>query len=282
MALWAGHIEVKGMSVYSTGNGTSWTQKGANIDGEKRRRYFRNFSKYARFQNGLPSVSPGYSIDTLGYYYAELGQVRIFRWNGLEWVQKGLSIIGDTSSLYGYSGHSVSMPDSNTIAIGAPGGNGIGSGQVRIYGWSGSEWDQKGKGINGQASNDEFGWSVSMPDTNAVGIGAILNDGNGSNSGHVRIFTIQSSIGIEEQSLRNVLIYPNPASETITIAHPNAQFNKNTRVILYDLLGNKLLRQVPGRIGNVHKLDVSRFSAGVYILKVVQDKEILVNRASRD
>ena len=34
-----------------------------------------------------------------------------------------------------YSGNSVSMPDSNTVAIGTPynAGNGLGAGHVRIY-----------------------------------------------------------------------------------------------------------------------------------------------------
>jgi len=50
-----------------------------------------------------------------------------------------------------------------------------------------------GSDVNGEASNDESGWSVSM---NAAGdrmaIGAPYNDGNGISSGHVRVYALSS------------------------------------------------------------------------------------------
>ena len=93
------------------------------------------------------------------------------------------------------SGYSVSMPDANTVAIGARSNdeNGSNSGHVRIYSWDGSSWTQKGLDINGEASEDVSGSSVSMPDANTVAIGALNNDGNGSNSGHVRIYSWDGS-----------------------------------------------------------------------------------------
>ena len=49
--------------------------------------------------------------------------------------------------------------------------------------------DQLGADINGEATSDESGYSVSLSsDGNTVAIGATYNDGNGSNSGHVRIY----------------------------------------------------------------------------------------------
>ena len=46
-----------------------------------------------------------------------------------------------------------------------------------------------GADINGEAANDNFGWSVSMNGAgDRIVVGAIFNDGNGSNSGHVRVF----------------------------------------------------------------------------------------------
>jgi hypothetical protein len=48
---------------------------------------------------------------------------------------------------------------------------------------------QLGSDINGEASGDELGSSVSMnSDGTIVAIGAERNDGNGSSSGHVRVF----------------------------------------------------------------------------------------------
>ena len=77
------------------------------------------------------------------------------------------------------------------LAIGAwsNDGNGSNAGHVRIYDWNGTAWTQLGADIDGEAASDQSGYSVSM---NAAGdrlaIGALSNDGNGSNAGHVRIY----------------------------------------------------------------------------------------------
>ena len=52
---------------------------------------------------------------------------------------------------------------------------------------SGSAWDQLGQDIDGEAAGDRSGFSVSLAG-NRLAIGAYQNDGNGSNSGHVRIY----------------------------------------------------------------------------------------------
>ena len=91
------------------------------------------------------------------------------------------------------------MPDANTVAIGAPynDGNGSNSGHVRIYSWDGSSWIKKGVDIDGEASDDQSGYSVSLSsDGSIVAIGAISNDGNGSNSGHVRVFNNLTTTGL--------------------------------------------------------------------------------------
>ena len=52
---------------------------------------------------------------------------------------------------------------------------------------------QLGQDIDGEAAYDQSGWSVSLSsDGNTVAIGAVANDGNGSNSGHVRVYNIGS------------------------------------------------------------------------------------------
>ena len=51
------------------------------------------------------------------------------------------------------------------------------------------EWTQLGKEIVGQEEEDYSGWSVSLSsDGTVVAIGALYNDGNGENSGHVRVY----------------------------------------------------------------------------------------------
>lgn len=180
----AGHVRVYSWSPLDT----SWVQKGADIDGE----YYSDYSGRAISMSDGQTVAIGaYGNDGNGN---SAGHVRVFRWNGSAWVQKGLDIGGSYS--YDYAGYSVSMPDSNTVAVGAYGSDYAGTyaGQVKIYKWNGSNWIQKGLAINGEASNDYSGYSVSMADSNTVAIGAPYNDGNGSYSGHVRIYEWKDSV----------------------------------------------------------------------------------------
>jgi hypothetical protein len=52
----------------------------------------------------------------------------------------------------------------------------------------GDEWVQLGQDIDGEAANDESGYSVSLSsDGSIVAIGAGNNDGKGTDSGHVRV-----------------------------------------------------------------------------------------------
>jgi len=89
------------------------------------------------------------------------------------------------------------MPDKDTIAIGAPNNeeNGADAGHVRIYRWNGQSWNLKSQDLEGEYARDLSGHSVSMPDSNTIAVGAIYNDGNGSGSGHVRIYQWFNSTG---------------------------------------------------------------------------------------
>ena len=80
------------------------------------------------------------------------------------------------------------------VAIGANGndGNGTSSGHVRVYALSSGSWSQLGDDIDGEAVDDQSGYSVSMNWPVTVAIGAWYNDGNGSSSGHVRVYQYSS------------------------------------------------------------------------------------------
>ena len=110
-----------------------------------------------------------------------------------DWIQQGADIDGEAAG--DQSGRSVSLSsDGTTFAIGAyrNDGNGENSGHVRIYAWNSttSAWEQQGADIDGEAAGDYCGGSVSLSsDGTIVAIGADHNDGNGTSSGHVRIYS---------------------------------------------------------------------------------------------
>ena len=118
------------------------------------------------------------------------GNARIYDWDGARWTQVGVDIEGE--AVNDSSGFAIAMStDGNRIAVGAfsNDGNGFDSCHVRVYDWDGTTWNQVGTDIDGEGVTDYFGYSVAMSgDGNRIAVGAHLNDGNGSNSGHVRIY----------------------------------------------------------------------------------------------
>ncbi len=85
--------------------------------------------------------------------------------------------------------------------------NGNSSGHVRVFQYIGSSWFQLGTDINGEAAEDRFGSSVSLSsDGRTVASGALFNDGNGSNSGHVRVFSIGGTLSAVSANITGALI----------------------------------------------------------------------------
>eukprot|EP00804_Cyclotella_cryptica_P024067 CCRYP_007292-RE/>CCRYP_007292-RE protein AED:0.02 eAED:-0.01 QI:0/-1/0/1/-1/1/1/0/726 len=178
-------------------NGASWQKLGLDIDGE------------AEGDNSGRSVSLSGdgSIVAIGAYLndgngPDSGHVRVYRWNGANWVQLGGDINGQAAG--DNSGCSVSLSDDGLIvAIGARynDGNGSNSGHVRIHRWNGIAWIQQGNDINGEAAGDDFGWAVSLSsDGSTVAVGADLNNGGGTDSGHVRVYRWNGTVW-EQQGL---------------------------------------------------------------------------------
>jgi hypothetical protein len=177
----AGHVRVYEYS------GSAWVQKGGDIDGEATGDY--SGRSVSLSSDGSIVAIGAYSNDGTGI---NAGHVRVYEYSGSAWVQKGGDIDGEAAS--DLSGYSVSLSSDGTIvAIGAIDNDGAGNaaGHVRVYEYSGSAWVQKGGDIDGEATGDQSGYSVSLSsDGSIVAIGAIYNDGTDSNAGHVRVYQI--------------------------------------------------------------------------------------------
>ena len=175
----AGSVEVY---EYSSG---SWTKMGSTINGEAASDQFG----YAVSMNGAGTriVVGAITNDGNG---SNSGHVRVFDWNGTAWTQVGADINGESDT--DYFGNSVSINDAgDRIVVGAylNDGNGSNSGHARVFDWNGIVWTQVGADINGEAANDQFGYAVSMNGAGTrIVVGGFLNDGNGPNSGHARVF----------------------------------------------------------------------------------------------
>jgi hypothetical protein len=171
-------------------NGSSWLQRGSDMDGEAA-------NDLSGYSVSLSSDGNILAIGAPGNGSTDSGHVRVYYWSGSSWLRRGSDIDGEAPS--DNSGYSVSLSsDGNILAVGAYLNNGINgsdSGHVKVYKWNGTSWAQYGADIDGEASNDNSGYSVSLSsDGSFLAIGATYNNGiNGSDSGHVRVFTYGSA-----------------------------------------------------------------------------------------
>ena len=207
----SGHVRVYEYS------GSSWTQLGADIDGEAA----YDYSGYS------VSLSSDGTIVAIGARYndgngSDSGHVRVYQYSGSSWTKIGDDIDGEAA--YDNSGYSVSLSSDGTIvAIGAyvNDGNGSYSGHVRVYEYSSGSWSQPVPDIDGEATDDQSGYSVSLSsDGTKVAIGARFNDGNGSSSGHVRVYDIET-----------------PTISSVSLAADNSTITVTTSLSVYNSSG---------------------------------------------
>ena len=161
----------------------AFSQIGSNITGDGSSHYFGR---------GVSLSSNGTVVAIGASNGNSTGYTQIYAWNSAtsSWQKRGNNINGEGSRDFFGSAVSISS-DGNTVAIGAKNNddNGTRSGHVRIYNWNGSAWIQLGSDIQGEIAEDKSGTSISLSnDGSIVAIGAPQNDGNGNNSGHVRIY----------------------------------------------------------------------------------------------
>lgn len=123
---------------------------------------------------------------------AQSGVVRIFNFNGANWVQMGPDINGQNQ--FDSFGHVVSMSDAGTrFATSAPGfdANGNSSGKAAVFEYNGSAWVQIGADILGEAASDLFGDDLELSaDGNRLVVCTPFNEGavGVPGSGHARVY----------------------------------------------------------------------------------------------
>ncbi len=166
-------------------NGTIWEQLGSTIPGETGR----------DFAGWSVSISADGNRVALGapQTYATApnpGFVKVFEFDGNDWIQIGTNIIGSVSG--NTTGTSVALSnDGNRVVIGAPQSdvNGMNTGQVQVFSFDGNAWIQLGDDFLGDQQQGYFGDAVSISgDGNRIIIGATRQDGINPSNGIVRIF----------------------------------------------------------------------------------------------
>lgn len=159
----AGHVRI-----YEW-DGSDWAQKGTDLNGSAAGNQFG----YA------VSISDDGDLIAVGAILASgtstnCGKVKAYSWNGTSWIAKGANLFGESDS--DRFGFSLSLnSDGTVLAVGAIWNDGAATkaGHARIFEWSGSNWSQKGADIDGDALDDNAGWSIDISDDgNRVAVGA--------------------------------------------------------------------------------------------------------------
>lgn len=247
----SGHVRV-----YQNNSGV-WTQIGNDIDGEA--------------DEDLSGTSVSLSSDgnvlAIGAPYNDgngtlSGHVRVYQNLAGVWTQIGDDIDGE-AALDG-SGSSVSLSsDGSLVAIGAyNAGTGNSRGSVRIYQNFSGVWTQIGTDIDGEAPEDESGRSVSLSsDGSVVAVGAPNNNGNGNDSGHVRVYDLSALLSLADNEIsKNFAVYPNPVNNYLQLQL--ATTLKYKKATIYNYFGQLVLQS------KTTTINVSNLASGVYFLEV--------------
>ncbi len=161
-----------------------WVQVGNDINGEYES---EGCGSAVSMDSAGNILAIGSSTNALEGY--QKGKVRIFYNDNGTWIQMGQTIYGENNE--DAFGSSIDLnANGNILAVGAIGSsnNGDNAGQVKLFSYNGSTWEQIGNNIEGNA-NDSFGYSVSLSsDGNTVAIGASSNSDNGFACGMVKVF----------------------------------------------------------------------------------------------
>jgi hypothetical protein len=149
-------------------NGTEWIQRGETFNGSEIFLGTGSSVDLTADGNTLVVSSP-YGFNSINW---KVGLVRVFDWNGTEWIQRGNTLEGEGNispllrdDVFGLD---VSItPDGNFLAIGAPGNTKEAGvlqiqGHARVFQWDGQSWTQMGQDIDGVIGLEEFGGRIDL------------------------------------------------------------------------------------------------------------------------
>ncbi len=131
------------------------------------------------------------SPDYANNYGFSAGKVQVFSLSGNTWTNMGGQIEGDNDNIK--LGHSVALSaQGNTLAIGIPWYNPnfiTKAGQVRIYNWDGSNWQQTAT-LNGNDFSEELGYTLALSaDGDILAIGSPFAH---NFTGGVKVFQLEN------------------------------------------------------------------------------------------
>ena len=246
----------------------TWTQMGSNIDGEASGDLFGGDLSLS--SDGTRIAIAAINNNGSGFF---LGTVRVLEWINGDWQQVGAEIEGATSGTY--FGNSISLTaDGNRLVVGAP-LNDVAfqdAGQVKIFDWVNSAWEQTGMSIKGEQT---MGWLGVETDVSADGERLIVAARNfidvGNDEGMVRVYDLSDFTDVNTiGSAPSIAIYPNPCSNELFIEGDEIE-----TIQIIDMYGAVVTEVKPSLDS---KMDVSKLFAGIYYLKIRIEGDLIMKK----
>ncbi len=244
---------------------SSWVQEGSKLTGP--------FLSYAGASVAVSAdgsrVVLGAPGDNNHYGFAAV----MVRDNSGNWTQEGSSLIGTFPVGNAQQGGSVAISaDGQKVVVG--GGYNFFStpntseGQLWVFQRQGNTWTPEGNKIvgTGSAGNAQQGASVAISgDAQTIMTGGYADD---NYKGAVWLFNTDPAVGIKNTPLdKEVVLYPNPASESITFNVAKA-LQTDTKVTICDVTGHVLVSEEASAGTKSLQLDISSLSAGLYLFNI--------------
>lgn len=266
-ALSSGHVRV-----YEN-NGGTWQQIGNNIDGDDDALEF-GVSVSLSANGDRVAITSSYDM----YEFETPSKTKVYENNAGTWQQLGQDIenvvsVSGTRTKVELSGNGA------VLAIGIPmediSGVTYNNSFVKIFTLIGNVWTQVDSNIVQENPYDTFGTSIALSnDGSKIAIGAPYNNGNGNNSGHVRVFENNNLLHV----LRNDFgvdfkLFPNPSNEVIKVTFGNLY--ENISYNIYDLSGRKIKASKAYNVDSMN-LDVSSYPSGIYSIEFVSGEKLTV------
>ena len=201
----AGHIRV----FFNTGG--VWQQRGNALDGSAPGDRFG----YAVALSADGTIVAAGARLADGVNGANSGRVVVFQWNGSEWESLGPSIDGAAAN--DQFGYSIALSDDGTVmAVGAFANRdgGTDAGQVKVFAWTGTEWNQRGDDLNGSSRGDHFGDSVSLSSDGSI----VACSGDEGGPGYVRIYLWSGSGWLQQGSTLSGLVANDEFGESVSLS----------------------------------------------------------------
>ncbi|GGF26505.1 T9SS type A sorting domain-containing protein [Flavobacterium limi] len=258
--------------VYKNVSGT-WTLLGNEIKGN-------NYALSLSGDGSTVALSSAYYTDIYdgkNFKRVDISYVKVLSIINGVWTQLGGDIFKKEGCCAPYTEYSVSLSnDGSILAVGAPGlENGNYFGTARTFKNINGNWIQQGVDILGEANEDKNGTFVTLSKNGTtLAVGAPDNDGNGTDSGSVRVYDLSTVLRSDSFVLNHFSVYPNPASEAVNISLSEGLTLEKVNV--YNTSGQLVKTE------NKNSVSLNSLSKGIYFLEIITDKgkasrKIIVN-----